>query len=318
MRVSYDLMLTIFLYVPCCVHSSPKRGRFRSGLWRGEEAAPAPVEYRSAVPGGLLKAAWRTGSTPSGEKAKPPCPGAKTKVALPRACELARPGLRRGRVRERLKARRRRAFPHGPAEGDGERRSGDKSFRLCGRWVFVRAGRRGNPVGRTGWNTCPGRRTLRPKGMERPASRRQEGQPSPVGSVGNTPRCRSEPRAGEQDGSAQNRRARSARVVTHRLYGSTARRSAPPRLHLPHTPGESRGIAEACQYDRTERVAAGARACQYPREYLDRNELLACSRDAADTAVTTAARTAPCARAITSSSSTARATSSAPITRCRR
>ena len=102
----YFLLLTIFLYLPSCVHSSPKRGRFRSGLWRGGEAAPAPVEYRSAVPGGLLKAAWRKGLTP--------CAG----------CELARPGLRRGRVRERLKARRRRAFPHGPAEGDGERRSG--------------------------------------------------------------------------------------------------------------------------------------------------------------------------------------------------
>jgi len=54
-------LLTIFLYLPSCVHSSPKRGRFRSGLWRGGEAAPAPVEYRSAVPGGLLKAAWRNG-----------------------------------------------------------------------------------------------------------------------------------------------------------------------------------------------------------------------------------------------------------------
>src|SRR6476646_3988492 len=96
-------MLTIFLYLPSCVHSSPKRGRFRSGLWRGGEAAPAPVEYRSAVPGGLLKAAERANA---------------------QSGELARPGLRRGRVRERLKARRRRAFPYGPAEGDGERRSG--------------------------------------------------------------------------------------------------------------------------------------------------------------------------------------------------
>ena len=58
------MMLTIFLYLPSCVHSSPKRGRFRSGLWRGGEAAPAPVEYHSAVPGGLLKAAWRSGLKP--------------------------------------------------------------------------------------------------------------------------------------------------------------------------------------------------------------------------------------------------------------
>jgi hypothetical protein len=49
--------LTIFLYVPSCIHSSPKRGRFRSGLWRGGEAAPAGEEYLSALPGGLLKAA---------------------------------------------------------------------------------------------------------------------------------------------------------------------------------------------------------------------------------------------------------------------
>ena len=55
----YHLLLTIFLYLSSCIHSSPKRGRFRSGLWRGGEAAPAGVEYRSAVPGGLLKAAWR-------------------------------------------------------------------------------------------------------------------------------------------------------------------------------------------------------------------------------------------------------------------
>ena len=100
-------ILTIFLYLPSCVHSSPKRGRFRSGLWRGGEAAPAGEEYLSTLPGGLLKAAWRNGFYPEAQSG-----------------ELARPGLRRGRVRERLKARRRRAFPYGPAEGDGERRSG--------------------------------------------------------------------------------------------------------------------------------------------------------------------------------------------------
>ena len=58
-------------------------------------------------PGRPPESGWRSGLTPWRE-----------------AGELARPGLRRGRVRERLKARRRRAFPHGPAEGDGERRSG--------------------------------------------------------------------------------------------------------------------------------------------------------------------------------------------------
>jgi hypothetical protein len=61
-------MLTIFLCMPSCVHSSPKRGRFRSGLWRGEEAAPAGEEYLSALPGGLLKAAWRNGFYPEARR----------------------------------------------------------------------------------------------------------------------------------------------------------------------------------------------------------------------------------------------------------
>ena len=209
----YYLLLTIFLYLPSCVHSSPKRGRFRSGLWRGGEAAPAPVEYRSAVPGGLLKAAWRNGFKPQAQ-----------------SCELARPGLRRGRVRERLKARRRRAFPHGPAEGDGERRSGGKSLRLCGRWVFVRAGRQGQPCA-PDWmeHLPPGRRTLRPKGMERPRPGERRGNLPPWDRWGNSPDAGRTLRAGEQDGSAQNRRARSAGSFSPcRLYGLTARRSAPP------------------------------------------------------------------------------------------
>src|SRR3954453_12288797 len=124
------LRLTIFLYLRSCVHSSPKRGRFRSGLWRGGEAAPAPVEYRSAVPGGLLKAAERG--------------GLHTEA---RGGELARPGLRRGRVRERLKARRRRAFPYGPERATGSVGRGDFSFGFAGRGTFVRAGMQGQPCG---------------------------------------------------------------------------------------------------------------------------------------------------------------------------
>ena len=79
------LWLTIFLYLPSCVHSSPKRGRFRSGLWRGGEAAPAPVEYRSAVPGGLLKAAERNRLKRlcAAQKAKAPLRGAKGKRLCP-------------------------------------------------------------------------------------------------------------------------------------------------------------------------------------------------------------------------------------------
>ena len=144
-------VLTIFLYLPSCVHSSPKRGRFRSGLWRGGEAAPAPVEYRSAVPGGLLKAAWRSGSFPEArrKRLRRLCVGQKAN-AFARSCELARPGLRRGRVRERRKAWRRRAIPYGPAEGDGERRSGGEilsALRDAGLSSAPDHG--GNPAGRS-------------------------------------------------------------------------------------------------------------------------------------------------------------------------
>ena len=61
-------MLTIFLYLSSCIHSSPKRGRFRSGLWRGGEAAPAGEEYLSTLPGGLLKAAERKGLEPDARR----------------------------------------------------------------------------------------------------------------------------------------------------------------------------------------------------------------------------------------------------------
>src|SRR3954454_3812121 len=149
-------MLTIFLTLPSCVHSSPKRGRFRSGLWRGGEAAPAPVEYRSAVPGALLKAAWRNGLYPEARRKRLSrlCVGQKAN-AFARSCELARPGLRRGRVRERLKARRRRALPYGPERATGSVGRGDSSLRLCGTRDFrprrdagatLRAG--------VGWKDC--------------------------------------------------------------------------------------------------------------------------------------------------------------------
>src|SRR6476620_9455576 len=153
-------MLTIFLYLPSCVHSSPKRGRFRSGLWRGGEAAPAGEEYLSTLPGGLLKAAWRNGFYPEAQSG-----------------ELARPGLRRGRVRERLKARRRRAFPHGPAEGDGERRSGGFILPAL-REVGFRPRRQTGATLRAGPDgiPAPGTTETPSSRMERPASRRKEGQ----------------------------------------------------------------------------------------------------------------------------------------------
>ncbi len=167
--------------------------------WRGGACAGGVPLRR---PGRPPESGLATGSTPRrGEKAS----------ACAEACELARPGLRRGRVRERLKARRRRALPYGPAEGDGERRSGGKSLRLCGRWVFVRAGRQGQPCA-PDWmeHLPPGRRKLRPKGWSdrRPGERR--GNLPPWDRWGNSPDADRTLRAGEQDGSAQNRRARSA------------------------------------------------------------------------------------------------------------
>ena len=193
MRGCVFLMLTIFLYLPSCVHSSPKRGRFRSGLWRGGEAAPAGVEYLSALPGGLLKAA--------GARAIPHARGG----------ELARPGLRRGRVRERLKARRRRALPYGPDEGDGERRSGGEilsalrdaglsSAPATGATLRAGAGRK---------DCAPGQgHSIRRDGETQPGDRR--GNLPPWDRWGNSLDAGRTLRAGEQDGSAQNRRARSA------------------------------------------------------------------------------------------------------------
>ena len=97
-------------------------------------------------------AGWRGGACGGGVPLRPPGRPPESGLAqraIPQAQsgELARPGLRRGRVRERLKARRRRAFPHGPAEGDGERRSGGTSFRLCGRTAPAAGALRAGPDG---------------------------------------------------------------------------------------------------------------------------------------------------------------------------
>ena len=168
MRVLYYLMLTIFLYLPSCVHSSPKRGRFRSGLWRGGEAAPAPVEYRSAVPGGLLKAAGRNGLNPMRKAVSLP--------ALDYAGAVSESALRR----------------------DGEGRSPMDPLRVTGsvgrgdiilpalREVGFRPRRQTGATLRAGLDEtpAPGTKETPPSGTERPASRRKEGQPSPVGSVG--------------------------------------------------------------------------------------------------------------------------------------
>ena len=141
------MMLTIFLYLPSCFHSSPKRGRFRSGLWRGGEAAPAGVEYLSTLPGGLLKAAWRNGFYPEARRKRLGrlCAGQKTKSSLPGAVSL--PALDyAGAVSESaLRRDGEGRSPMDPLRVTGSVGRGDSSFRLCGI---------------------------------------KEGQPSPVGSVG--------------------------------------------------------------------------------------------------------------------------------------
>src|SRR3954454_12461963 len=82
-------------------------------------------------------AGWRGGACAGGvplrRPGRPPESG-RARGLYPEAqsCELARPGLRRGRVRERLKARRRRAFPYGPERATGSVGRGDSSLRLCG------------------------------------------------------------------------------------------------------------------------------------------------------------------------------------------
>ena len=74
--------------------------------------------------------------------------------------------------------------PMDPLRVTGSVGRGVKSSRLCGRWVFIRAGRQGQPCG-SDWmeHLPPGQENsaLRDGGN---LSRRKEGQPSPVGSVG--------------------------------------------------------------------------------------------------------------------------------------
>ena len=100
--------------------------------------------------------------------------------------------------------------PMDPLRVTGSVGRGVNPLRLCGRWVFVRAGRQGQPCAPDWMEHLPpgrGNSALRDGGN---LSRRQEGQPSPWDRWGNSPDAGRTLRAGEQDGSAQNRRARSA------------------------------------------------------------------------------------------------------------
>ena len=192
------MMLTIFLYLPSCNHSSPKRGtlpeRSVAGWGGGACGGGVPLRPPGRPPESGLKSA--RGSNP---------------FARTDSCELARPGLRRGRVRERLKASRRRAFPHGPAEGDGERRSGGFVLPAL-REVGFRPRRQTGATLRAGagWNTCPRDRRTPPLGTEETCPGERRGNLPPWDRWGNSPDAGRTLRAGEQDGSAQNRRARSA------------------------------------------------------------------------------------------------------------
>ncbi len=215
-------LLTIFLYLPSCVHSSPKRGRFRSGLWRGGG-------------GGAC-----AGGVPLRRPGRPPESGLRRLGAFARGCELARPGLRRGRVRERHKARRRRAFPHGPERATGSVGRGVQPSGFAGRGTFIRAGAQGQPCGPELDETTAQRdRDTPSERMERPRPGDRRGNLPPWDRWGNSPDAGRTLRAGEQDGSAQNRRARSAgsspiAYLKHRRPGAPR----PLGFHLPHTPGD--------------------------------------------------------------------------------
>ncbi len=201
------LMLTIFLYLPSCVHSSPKRGRFRSGLWRGGEAAPAPVEYRSAVPGGLLKAAWRSGLTPRRKRLSRLCAGQKQTL-----CGVSLPALDYAGAASESALRRdgEGRSPMDPLRVTGSVGRGVNPSGFAGGGFSSAPADRGNPASRTGWNTCPRdeENSAHRDGATSPGERR--GNLPPWDRWGNSPDAGRTLRAGEQDGSAQNRRARSA------------------------------------------------------------------------------------------------------------
>ena len=186
--------MTIFLYLPSSLHSSPKRGtlpeRSVAG-WRGGACA-------GGVP---LRRPGRPPESGRAQGASNPMREAVSLPALDYAGAVSESALRRdGEGRS----------PMDPLRVTGSVGRGVKSSRLCGRWVFIRAGRQGQPCA-PDWmeHLPPGRRTLRPHGWsgQRPGERR--GNLPPWDRWGNSPDAGRTLRAGEQDGSAQNRRARS-------------------------------------------------------------------------------------------------------------
>ena len=176
------------------------------------------------------------GGVPLRRPGRPPESGGSDPSAAQKAtpwarlCELARPGLRRGRVRERLKARRRRAFPYGPDEGDGERRSGGEILSALRDGDFVRAGNRGNPAGR-GWikKTAHRDRATPSEGMERTSDPATGGATFPRGIGGVTASMPVGPFAPESKTGVPKIAERGAPGRHPSLTKApTARRSAPP------------------------------------------------------------------------------------------
>ncbi len=90
----------------------------------------------------------------------------------------------------------------------------------------------------------PRDRRTPPLGTEETCPGERRGNLPPWDRWGNSPDAGRTLRAGEQDGSAQNRRARSAGSFSPcRLYGLTARRSAPPSFQAkPGRKPRERGI----------------------------------------------------------------------------
>ena len=149
---------------------------------------------------------------------------------------------------------------------------GDSFFRLCGTRDFrprrttgatLRAG--------VGWKECATDRDTPPKRWRQPRPGDRRGNLPPWDRWSDSPDAGRTLRAGEQDGSAQNRRARSAgsspiAYLKHRRPGAPR----PLGFYLPHAPGESRGIAGACGQSGHTDVRRPRNTCSC-RKSLNRN-----------------------------------------------
>ena len=138
----------------------------------------------------------------AGQKTKSSLPGAVSLPALDYAGAVSESALRRdGEGRS----------PMDPLRVTGSVGRGVTPSGFAGGGFSSAPADRGNPARRTGWNTCPrdeGHSARKGWSDQRPGDRR--GNLPPWDRWGNSPDADRTLRAGEQDGSAQNRRARSA------------------------------------------------------------------------------------------------------------